>query len=71
MTNLRNALSTLRDSMSGADLAALRQDVAEAIANGTLNKLAASVAEAHPATTDYPDEYTDAEWMAALRALAR
>jgi hypothetical protein len=70
MTNLRNALSTLRDSLSGADLAALRSEVVEAIESGDLPYLAGKVAAAHPPTKDYPETYTRADWEAALRELA-
>jgi hypothetical protein len=64
------ALETLRSSLSGADLAHLRQDVAAALADGgDLADLAASVADAHPPTKHFPEEFSTEEWEAALRAL--
>ena len=63
------ALQILTDSLSGADLAALRADVRSAIETGALRELAASVAEAHPPTADSPEAIGIDAWESALRAL--
>ena len=63
-------LETLRSSLSGADLAHLRQDVAAILADGgDLTDLAASIADANPPTRHFPEEFSVEEWEAALRAL--
>lgn len=64
------AREILRYTLASSDLAALRRDVAEALANGgDLSRLVAEVSAAYPPTKDEPTEISAEEWESALRSL--